>query len=544
MRWIGPPGPYYKSTQACNPCSPPEDETKSTCKSTKDYDSETNSCSSTSQPCSALQSHSTENDTSVTYAHMCSRLMLGSPYMIRAAELDGLDEWTYAVVGHDSVDGDGNVGPADEGAATSGTCGYNIYPEGYAASCGTNTDCDDGQICSTNRCMTFISTSGGTCLSDTECPQDVKLDSSQCVSTVGRCCFVVENGEDQCSYLETCGDWDDSNNRFSNCFNPENLDQPTYCEDNTIATDNCTSCSGECYTPTIGCQGQEPKFCGQCYEFDFKDDRKNVVAQLFNTSAGGVGNFDIYMAAGGYGAFNACTGTAAFPSLKDSDTENTAFTNAATVYTTYPSDEDMSSFENVCSKRQAWGGGLTGPSPSVLTKTQAQKWKRPRGTLGEADDAFSCATENCIDSSTGCSECCVSDETICDNIEADGAEQQMNARASCKFAFENGYHGNANLTRVRRVQCPENLQNATGLKLNPDLTLPVVGNDEDSTRGWVDEVDVSVLDDNCSNGCPFTVTTMEDCCHASCQFANNVNDAQDKYDAMYTCDNLGAIMMD
>ena len=545
---LGFPSSYYKSNYACNPCSPPEDPSKETCASMEDLQEDY--CVNT-QSCMNLKGHTSKNDTNVTYAHMCSRSMLGSPDMIKAAELDGLGDWVYAVVGHDSVNDDGTFGPADEGAATSGACGYLTYPEASGKSCGANTDCDDGQTCSMGTCMTFTSTSDGTCSSDSDCTSAASdMPSEQCVSTFGYCCFV-EDGDDSCQYLNTpCGDWDDDKQRFSNCYNPEDDTQDTYCQDTTIAVDiPCSSCSGECFKPSVGCQGQLPKFCGQCYEFDFKDDRKNVVAQLFNTSAGGVGNFDIYMAAGGYGSYNGCTGLSSFPSLDGKGTENTEFKNAATVYTKYPSDEYKSEFDNVCSIRQAWGGGLTGPSPSVLTKAQRRIFRRRRRpsstSLGEADDAFNCTIpdDNCEDED-GCSDCCVQNESICDNIEADGTEQQSNARASCKFAFENGYHGNAHLNRVRRVQCPENLQNVTGLKLKPDTTLPVVGHEGDQDIGWVSSVNVSNLDDDCEDGCPFTTTTMEDCCHASCQFASNVNDAEEGYDAMYTCDNLGEVMLD
>lgn len=47
--------------------------------------------------------------------------------------------------------------------------------------------------------------------------------------------------------------------------------------------------------------------CGTCYELHFSDEsRKLLIADNYNSAAGGMYNWDVYMAGGGCGAFNAC----------------------------------------------------------------------------------------------------------------------------------------------------------------------------------------------------------------------------------------------
>ena len=50
--------------------------------------------------------------------------------------------------------------------------------------------------------------------------------------------------------------------------------------------------------------------CGECFEIQFDPNdpwkRKPLIAQVFNSQAGGETNLDIYMPAGGFGAFNSC----------------------------------------------------------------------------------------------------------------------------------------------------------------------------------------------------------------------------------------------
>ena len=84
------------------------------------------------------------------------------------------------------------------------------------------------------------------------------------------------------------------------------------------------------HDPDTGGVDSNSNTCCQCYQLIFESPQSGVsgavpipkpmIVQTFNTAAGGGKNFDIYMAAGGLGNFNGCTGGASamydqFPDL-------------------------------------------------------------------------------------------------------------------------------------------------------------------------------------------------------------------------------------
>ncbi len=159
--------------------------------------------------------------------------------------------------------------------------------------------------------------------------------------------------------------------------------------------------------------------CCQCYQLIFESPTgasglptpKPMIVQAFNTAAGGPKNFDIYMAAGGYGANNGCTA------------------GANPMYSMYPM---IGNFD----------GGV-------------------RATLYQQ-----CGSSLSSISSATCQSFIVSQ---CEQIQSTFSPvTQSTSQASCEQAnFPNShYHINWSV-RAMRVECPTNLTRVTGCKLNP-----------------------------------------------------------------------------
>jgi hypothetical protein len=224
--------------------------------------------------------------------------------------------------------------------------------------------------------------------------------------------------------------------------------------------------------------------CCQCYQlvFDSPADMvsgmpppKPMIVQTFNTAAGGGQAFDVYMAAGGFGANNGCTG-------------------GNPMYDKYP---DL-------------GGNYTGG-------VRATRYSQ-------------CASQNKYSLASISSMTCQSYvEAQCEMITSSAsATNQSTSRASCEETNfpDSNYHMNWNV-RAKRIECPENLTRVTGCKLN-NQGLPKA-NPAVQT--------VAQADTSFRSG--YHTTTMQDCCRPTCAYPGHVSNADGSYSVFYTCDKSG-----
>jgi len=227
--------------------------------------------------------------------------------------------------------------------------------------------------------------------------------------------------------------------------------------------------------------------CCQCYQLIFESPTgasglptpKPMIVQAFNTAAGGPKNFDIYMAAGGFGANNGCAVTTNPPSNP-----------ANPMYSMYP---DL-------------GGAFTGG-------VRASRYSQCGSSLS------SISSQSCQSFITG----------ECEKIQSTfSAMNQSTSQASCEQANfpSSHYHINWNV-RVMRVECPTNLTRVTGCKLSSQglpQADPAAKDVGSATSGF-------------KSG--YTTTTMQDCCRPTCAYPSNVSGADSQYSVFYTCDRSG-----
>ena len=244
---------------------------------------------------------------------------------------------------------------------------------------------------------------------------------------------------------------------------------------------------------------------GQCYEMKFNDGiRKPLIVQTFNLGAqsGGKPNIDLYMPGGGFGAFNSCFNYEK-PVAGQTQTGNFA-------YQKYPGEG-----------KNATGGG-------IVTNEQMSHQGGIRGGPKGANNVR-----------------VLHSESDCDNLfwktGAPGYDKDITS--ACKWVYRNNYHYNSNMggsaienpsaehndnTKVRPVKCPKNFTKITGLRRTeeqdadfPDVMTPAKDNE------WKE----------------VSTTTMEDCCKASATMASNVKISDKDYNAMYSCNARGEILM-
>ena len=201
-----------------------------------------------------------------------------------------------------------------------------------------------------------------------------------------------------------------------------------------------------------------------------------MIVQTFNTAAGGGHNFDIYMAAGGFGANNGCTG------------------GSSPMYTTYP---DL-------------GGNFTGG-------VRASRYSQ----CGGGNNQWTLA-------SIPSSACQTYVGTQCAQIQSTvSATNQSTSQDSCNQSNYPNSHYHINWSvRAKRVECPVNLTRVTGCKLNSQ-GLPQAdptAKDVASASGF-------------ASG--YTTTTMQDCCRPTCAYPANVANADPTWSVYYTCDRAG-----
>lgn len=242
--------------------------------------------------------------------------------------------------------------------------------------------------------------------------------------------------------------------------------------------------------------------CCQCYQIVYVKPEpsspqppalpypKPLIVQSFNTAASGPTGFDVFMGAGGYGAFNSC--------YKDEAFSNTTKFNEF-IYDQFP-------YQNPGS------GGI-----SFLRYPECIKGWPPtiEGVLSAAcqDKIKQLCNQALVNSSTQVTE---------------------DTRRSCIQCnkLESLYHQNWDVV-VKRVRCPENLTRVTGCRLVEDnlpLPLPKVQTPSDATA-------------NGTFRTGYHTTTMQDCCKPTCAWANWTSGANlpvdGEWNSFYSCDKNG-----
>jgi len=241
--------------------------------------------------------------------------------------------------------------------------------------------------------------------------------------------------------------------------------------------------------------------CCQCYQLVFEAPEpgspqppslaipKPMIVQSFNTSAGGGKNFDVFMGAGGFGAFNGCV------SGSYNGTQTTTFGHFQ--YSAFPGQYNQM-------------GGI-------------KFW-----------NIDACKSNGVVTMTTLSSSACQSAiAQACNTATASSATVTESTRNSCIQSNkpESLYHQNWTV-RAKRVECPVNLTRVTGCRLasqglpqpNPSVTT------------------ASTADSSFKTG--YTTTTMQDCCKPTCAWQDNVKGSgltpSGDWNAFYSCDQNGA----
>jgi hypothetical protein len=257
---------------------------------------------------------------------------------------------------------------------------------------------------------------------------------------------------------------------------------------------------------TGGIDGSQTNSCCQCYQlvFSLPENEAQVngngasaipippplVVQAFNTSAGGGKNFDIFMAAGGFGAFNACDPNASMTSP-----------SGQYLYTQFPSEGEPGS------------GG-------VNAATQVAGCKGQNNLV----------TTDSLSSST----CQSNVATSCSKFQQSSATVVTESVQSCtKSNNPNSYYHINWKIYAKHIECPAHLTQVTGCKLSPQ-GLPAV-------NPSVLTPTQAAADSSFSSG--YTTTTMQDCCMPTCAWQNNVSgnnlSVVGQYNSFYSCDKTG-----
>jgi hypothetical protein len=255
----------------------------------------------------------------------------------------------------------------------------------------------------------------------------------------------------------------------------------------------------------VGGLDQNSSSCCQCYQLVFETPEpgspqfpelpqpKAMVVQSFNTAASGPKGFDIFMGAGGYGAFNSCYDDPAFGNTTQFD---------EFLYQGFP-------WQNP---------GMGGISFLRYPECRGTAWPPTAEALKSAQ----------------CREIL---EQQCNQAQSVSAEVTADTRNSCiqTNQLTSLYHQNWKV-RAKRVRCPENLTRVTGCRLQEEtlpLPLPAVqtpaqaGADGTFTRP--DE--------------QYHTTTMQDCCMPTCAWSDWVEGKGLKpvegWKSFYSCDKAG-----
>ena len=266
-----------------------------------------------------------------------------------------------------------------------------------------------------------------------------------------------------------------------------------------------------------GLDGTAKSACCQCYQLVYSLPEneaqvngngasaiaipKPVIVQAFNTSAGGGQNFDLFMGAGGFGAFNACD--PAFSSMKSP--------SGLYLYSSFPEEGEPGS------------GGVNAATQLAGCKT----------------------SENLVTAATLSSATCVANmESACMSFAASTLTPQAVADSiqSCIRSNDAGsyYHLNWEVY-AKKIECPAHLTQVTGCKLapqglpaaNPNVTTPDQAAADSSFKATA------------GNGSHYTTTTMQDCCKPTCAWqdwvtgSNGGLTAVGQYNSFYSCNQSG-----
>jgi hypothetical protein len=220
-----------------------------------------------------------------------------------------------------------------------------------------------------------------------------------------------------------------------------------------------------------------------------------LVVQAFNTSAGGGKNFDVFMGAGGFGAFNACD-----PNFTEQPSPSGEY-----LYTHFT---------------EVGEGGNGGEKAALLTTCDTNENLITSATL----------------SSSGCQSQVASD---CNEIAAANATVTDETIQSCIASNDPNtfYHLNWQVY-AKKIECPNHLMEVTGCELSPE-NLPAANPN-------VTTAAEAAADPTFAAG--YTTTTMQDCCKPTCAWQDNVSNTKNaganmgtvgEYNSFYSCDQSG-----
>jgi hypothetical protein len=254
-----------------------------------------------------------------------------------------------------------------------------------------------------------------------------------------------------------------------------------------------------------GIDGNTSNSCCQCYQivFSLPENVAQVggngasaipippplVVQSFNTAAGGGKNFDIFMGAGGFGAFNACDPNASQKSA-----------SGKYLYTQFPLEGEPGS-----------------------------------GGVNAATQIAGCQTNNLVTTATLSSTTCQNNvATACGKFASSSPLLTSESIRSCTQSNDpNSYYHMNWKVYAKRVECPSHLTDVTGCKLKPQ-SLP-------AASPTVKTPDQAAADSSFKSG--YTITTMQDCCMPTCAWQNNVSGQNvpvvGKYNSFYSCNQSG-----
>lgn len=267
---------------------------------------------------------------------------------------------------------------------------------------------------------------------------------------------------------------------------------------------------------TGGLDGTAKSACCQCYQlvYDLPENEaqvdggsaiaipKPLIVQAFNTSAGGGQNFDVFMGAGGFGAFNACD-----PNFSQMPSPSGRY-----LYSTFPEDgEPGSGGENAATQLAGCKNAQNLVSAATLSSSQC------RSNVTTACNKFASST--------------LSSQAVADSIQ------------SCLASNDASNYTHLNWQiYAKKIECPTHLTEVTGCKLGPqglpsanaNVTTPAAAANDSSFKATT------------SGGSHYTTTTMQDCCKPSCAWQDYVTGnmggltAVGDYNSFYTCDQTGA----
>jgi hypothetical protein len=260
------------------------------------------------------------------------------------------------------------------------------------------------------------------------------------------------------------------------------------------------------HDPDQGGLDDGPSSCCQCYQIVYVEPEpsspqppelpypKPLIVQSFNTAASGPKGFDVFMGAGGYGAFNACYDDPAFGNTTNFD---------EFIYDEYP-------WQN------PGGGGIS--FLRYETECRAGEWPPTIAAL----------------QSSACQD---KIEEMCNQAYVAASKQiTEDTRRSCieTNKVESLYHQNWKVM-AKRVRCPDNLTRVTGCRLVEEhLPLPIPS---------VQTPDDAIAEGSFSDG--YHTTTMQDCCKPTCAWQdwvvgdNYKLPADGEWNSFYSCDKNG-----